>query len=102
MTDGLMVPTMEGGSSTPPMPDDDGGGIGLTVIAVVIFLVFAEPDLRCWFWTISVPEILRRIVKRYCEARIARFFWRAIHIYQGLRGRNIREKPTAMQHVDFG
>lgn len=101
MTDGLIVPTMEDGSSTPPMPDDDGGGIGLTVIAVVIFLVFAEPDLQHWIWTIPVPEILRRIVKRYCKARIARFFWRAIHIYQGLRGRNNREKPTAMQHVDF-
>lgn len=100
MTDGLIVPTMEDGSRTPPVPDD-GDGIGLTVIAVVIFLVFAEPDLQHWIWTIPATEILRRIVKRYRKVRIARFFWRAFHIYQGLRGRNIREKPTAMQHVDF-
>ena len=101
MTDGLMVPTMDGGSSTPPMPDDDGGGIGLTVIAVVIFLVFAEPDLRCWIWTIPATEMLRRIVKRYCKARIARFFWRALLIDQVLRHENIHEKPAAMQHVDL-
>ena len=100
MTDGLIVPTIEDGSRTPPVPDD-GDGIGLTVIAVVIFLVFADPDLQHWIWTIPAAEILRRIVKRYRKVRIARFFWRAFHIYQGLCGRDIREKPAAMQHVDF-
>lgn len=101
MSDGLMVPTTEGGSITPPVPDD-GDGIGLTVIVVVIFLVLAEPDLQRWILAIPAVAILCRIVKPYCKIRTARFFWRAFLIDQALRDKDFREKRADMRHVDFG